>query len=163
MVTYRSTGAADLDQIRTFWREHWGDEFMVVHGQIYRPDGLMGFIAHDGGAWVGLITYTFAGGDCEIVSLDSLRGGEGIGTRLIEGVVSEAERAHCHRVFVITTNDNLDALGFYQKRGFDLVQVNRGAVDRARQIKPAISLTGMHGIPIRHEIELEMVLQPVTT
>ena len=60
-------------------------------------------------------------GECEITSLDSLREGQGLGTKLIDAVVEEARKQNCRRVFLITTNDNLNALGFYQKRGFEMV------------------------------------------
>jgi hypothetical protein len=56
---------------------------------------------------------------------------------------------------VTTTNDNLDALRFYQKRGFQIVAVRPGAVDESRRVKPSIPVIGEHGIPIRDEIELE--------
>ncbi len=157
-VDYRRSVLQDASEIRVFWQEHWGDEFIVVHGEVYHPEGLEGFIALDGSQWVGLVTYKILGGECEIVSLDSLREGEGIGTSLIEQVAQEARQAACARVFLITTNDNLEALGFYQKRGFELVGVDRGAVNRSRKIKPAIPLIGMHGIPLRDELELEMTL-----
>ncbi len=133
---------------------------MVVHGVIYRPENLKGFIALEGGQWVGVITYTFRETECEIVSLDSLLEGQGIGTSLIEKVGAEADQAGCGRVFLITTNDNLGALGFYQKRGFKLVRVNREAVNESRKIKPSIPLISERGIPIREEIELEMKLKP---
>jgi GNAT superfamily N-acetyltransferase len=162
MIVYRRREPGDLSHIRSLWRERWGDDLIVAHGEVYRPDGLPGFIALDGEEWVGLITYTFLGASCEIVSLDSLREGQGIGTHLIQSVVMEARQAGCSRVFLITSNDNLEALGFYQKRGFELVKVNRGAVNRSREIKLGISLIGMHGIPIRDEIELEMSLEPRT-
>jgi GNAT superfamily N-acetyltransferase len=158
-VTYRRSGPEDVPHVCAFWREHWGDEFVVVHGVIYRPDELQGFVALDGGEWVGLITYKLIGTTCEIVSLDSLRAGQGIGSRLIQDVMADARRVGCERVFLITTNDNLEALGFYQKRGFTLVKVSRGAVNEARKIKPGISPIGLHGIPLRDEIELEMVLE----
>jgi len=148
----------DLPRFRQFWRENWGDEFVVAHGVIYHPDTLDGFIACGGGEWLGEITYTFSGNDCEIVSLDSLRESQGIGTKLINAVVEEARKRNCRRVFLITTNDNLNALGFYQKRGFELVAIHRGAVDESRKIKPSIPLIGDNNIPLRDEIELEMVL-----
>ena len=94
----------------------------------------------------------------EVVTLDSLRPGRGIGTALIEAVKSAASAAGCRRLWLITTNDNLHALGFYQKRGFRLVAVHPGAVDAARRLKPEIPLNGNDGIPIRDEIELEIVL-----
>ena len=148
----------DLPRLRQFWKENWGDEFVVAHGVIYYPDAMNGFIAFDGDEWVGEITFTFSGEDCEIVSLDSLREGQGIGTKLIQAVVEEARKQNCNRVFLITTNDNLHALGFYQRRGFELVRINRGAVNESRKIKPGISLIGMNNIPLRDEIELEMNL-----
>ncbi len=157
-VDYRRSALQDASRIRDFWREHWGDEFIVAHGEIYHPEGLEGFIALDGSEWVGLVTYKILGGECEIVSLDSLQEGEGIGTRLIEQVAQVAKQAGCARVFLITTNDNLEALGFYQKRGLELVRVNCGALDRSRKIRPSIPLIGLHGIPLRDEIELEMTL-----
>ncbi|HXD10645.1 MAG TPA: GNAT family N-acetyltransferase [Anaerolineales bacterium] len=148
----------DLPRLRQFWKENWGDEFVVAHGVIYYPDTLDGFIALDGEEWAGEITYAFSGNDCEIVSLDSLREGQGTGTKLITAVVEEARTKNCNRVFLITTNDNLNALGFYQKRGFQLVKINRGAMIETRKLKPDIPLIGANDIPLRDEIELEMIL-----
>ena len=158
MIMLRRLTKADLPRLRQVWKENWGDEFIVVHGEIYHPDPLDGFIAYDRHEWVGEITYTFAENGCEIVTLDSVREGQGLGTKLIQAVVEEARKHSCKRVFLITTNDNLNALGFYQKRGFELVMINRGAVNESRKIKPNISLIGMNNIPLRDEIELEMIL-----
>jgi hypothetical protein len=61
-------------------------------------------------------------------------------------------------VWLVTTNDNLDALRFYQRRGFRLAKLRRGAVDAARsRLKPTIPEVGSFGIPIRDEIVLELV------
>ena len=158
-LAIRRLTSADLPRLRQMWRENWGDEFVVAHGVIYHPDTLNGFIAFDGDEWVGEVTYTYSGNDCEIVSLDSLNQGQGIGTKLIYSVLDEARKRNCDRVFLITTNDNLNALGFYQKRGFELVAVHRGAVQESRKIKPGISLIGDNNIPLRDEIELEMSLR----
>jgi len=148
----------DLPRLRQFWKENWGDEFVVAHGIIYHPDVVDGFIAFDGAEWMGEITYAISGNDCEIVSLDSLHAGQGIGTKLIQVVVDEARKQDCKRIFVITTNDNLNALGFYQKRGFQLLKINRDAMIETRKLKPAIPLIGANNIPLRDEIELEMML-----
>jgi ribosomal protein S18 acetylase RimI-like enzyme len=158
VITIRPLAPADVPRLRRMWKENWGDEFLVVHGMVYYPDTLSGFIAFDGSDCVGEVTYTISDGDCEIVSLDSLREGQGLGTRLIGAVVEQARQQNCRRVFLITTNDNLNALGFYQKRGFELVRIHRGAVDEARKIKQSIPLIGMNNIPLRDEIELEIVL-----
>jgi len=105
-----------------------------------------------------LVTFQITGDACEIVTLDSLIEDRGIGTGLIEAVSTAASAVGCRRLWLITTNDNLHALGFYQKRGFRLAAVHPGAVDAARKLKPEIPLIGNDGIPIRDEIELEIVL-----
>jgi len=69
-----------------------------------------------------------------------------------------AMNAECRRLWLITTNDNLRALGFYQKRGMTLVAVYRNAMEAARRLKPQIPMIGQNGIPLKDEIELEMVL-----
>lgn len=159
MIMVRRLTEHDLPRLRQMWKKNWGDEFVVAHGVVYHPHTLQGFIAYDGSEWVGEITYALADGDCEIVSLDSEREGQGLGTRLIHAVLEEARKQNCRRVFLITTNDNLNALGFYQKRGFELVKINRGAVNESRKIKPGIPLIGMNNIPLRDEIELEIMLK----
>jgi ribosomal protein S18 acetylase RimI-like enzyme len=159
MIELRQLTPEDLPRLRQFWKENWGDEFVIAHGAVYHPEGLDGFIALEDDEWVGEATYAFSGTDCEIVSLDSLREGQGIGTKLIDAVRAEAQKQNCRRLFLITTNDNLNALGFYQKRGFELVRIHRGAVNESRKIKPGIPQIGMNNIPLRDEIELEILLQ----
>jgi ribosomal protein S18 acetylase RimI-like enzyme len=145
----------DLPRLRDFWIEQWGSDFIVVHKEIIRHDEVDGFIYDD---WAGLITFMVRGEECEITSLDSLKEGKGIGTALIDKVLQEAQEKKCRRVFLITTNDNLHALGFYQRRGFELVTVHRGAVNESRKVKPTIPLIGENNIPLRDEIELEMLI-----
>jgi ribosomal protein S18 acetylase RimI-like enzyme len=149
---------ADYPRLRQFLVEHWGGEEVISRGNIYRPEQLEGFILEDENEWVGLITFFIKEDECEVTSVDSLREGQGIGTQLIDKVIEEARARKCHRLFLITTNDNLHALGFYQKRGFEIVTVYRGAVNESRKIKPSIPFVGMDGIPLRDEIELERKL-----
>jgi ribosomal protein S18 acetylase RimI-like enzyme len=158
-LSLRRLTLKDVPRLRQFWVEHWGDDFMVVHGTIYRPEQLEGFVVEDGDEWIGLITFMIKDNECEVTSLDSLRAGQGIGSMLIDKVIEESRTRGCRRLFLITTNDNLNALGFYQKRGFKLVAVHRGAVNESRKIKPTIPLIGMNNIPLRDEIELEMSLR----
>jgi GNAT superfamily N-acetyltransferase len=97
---------------------------------------------------------------CEIVTLDNLGDRRGVGTALIEAVMETARAAGCRRLWLITTNDNLRALRFYQKRGFRLVRLSPDAVTAARRIKPEIPLVGEDGIPLRDELELERPVTP---
>ena len=149
----------DLPRLRRFWVEHWGGEEMITRGNVYRPEQLEGFVIEDNGEWVGLLTFFIKDGECEVTSFNSLREGQGIGSMLINKAIEEARARDCKRLFLITTNDNLHALGFYQKRGFELVAIYRGAVNESRKRKPGIPLVGMNGIPLRDEIELEMMLK----
>lgn len=153
-VVLRPVTAADRDWVRALMREHWGDEIVVVNGHVHRPHELPGFIAEDGDEKVGLITYNIDGDACEVVSLNALRSGMGIGTMLIDAVREAAIAAGCRRLWLITTNDNVDALRFYQSRGFVIRAVRINAMEAARQLKPEIPLTGAYGLPIRDEIEL---------
>ncbi len=149
----------DRAWVARFVAEQWGAETVVVHDTVYYPAALPGFIGWGGGERVGLVTYHLDGATCEIVTLDSLRPGSGIGTALIEAVWRVAQAHGCRRLWLVTTNDNLEALRFYQKRGFLLVAVHRNALERSRQPKPEIPLVGLHGIPLRDEIELELPLE----
>lgn len=156
MVALRRVTADDLPRLRKFWQDHWAGEEMLVHGEVFRPEQLEGFVNED---WTGVVTYVVDPPGCEIISLDSLKEGQGIGTALIQAVVEEARRRGCRRLFLSTTNDNLHALGFYQRRGFELATIRRGAVNESRKRKPSIPLIGDNEIPVRDEIELEMRLE----
>lgn len=147
------------DWVRSLFRERWGASEIVTRGRIYHAERLPGFVALEDNQPIGLITYNLKEKDCEIVSLDSIESGRGIGSALIKEVVDLAIHKRCHRVWLITTNDNTGALRFYQKIGFDLVAIHRDAIEKSRMLKPEIPQTGNDGIPIKHEIELEIKIQ----
>lgn len=156
--TTRFVEDGDREWISQLIAERWGSEIVVVHNTIYTPANLPGVLAVQRGRNVGLITYKIESNECEIVTLDSLSPSIGIGTSLVDEVKKVARDANCRRTWLITTNDNLDALRFYQRRGFSLVTVHKNAVEMAREIKPEIPILGQNGIPICDEIELEMIL-----
>jgi len=146
------------------WANHlsagrWGSTQMVTRGMLHDTARLPGLVAWRAGERAGLLTYHLAGDSCEIVSLDSLVEGAGVGSALIAAALEVARTAGCQRVWLITTNDNLPALRFYQKRGFRLLAVYPGAVDEARRLKPEIPAVGLEGIPLRDELELELRLR----
>lgn len=153
----RPVDSNDGDWIAQFITERWGAEFIAAHYEVFHCRDLPGFIATEGEEKVGLLTYKIIDFDCEIVSLDSLRPCVGIGTGLVDAVKAAAVEFGCKRLWLVTTNDNMNALRFYQKRGFVLVKINRNAIEFARKLKP-IPLIGAGGIPLRDEIELEMML-----
>ncbi|HKZ69774.1 MAG TPA: GNAT family N-acetyltransferase [Anaerolineales bacterium] len=156
--TLRPATDSDRPFLRQFMLEHWGGDMMLAHGETFYPAEHPAFIAESDGQAAGVITYWFRNGECEVTSLESLRREQGIGTALMNAVIAEAKKASCRRVWLITTNDNLNALRFYQKRGLRLAALYPGAVNESRKLKPQISLIGENGIPLRDELELELPL-----
>ena len=138
--------------------ERWGDAIVTGRGRAWKPAELPVFAAFDGDDCVGLVTYELDGEACEIVTIDALREGEGIGTALLEAVVDAAREAGCKRVQLLTTNNNVRALAFYQKRGFRLVALKAGEIDEQRKLKPSIPEVDSAGLPIRDELHLELSL-----
>jgi len=145
-------------KINRFLNEKWGSTIIVSKGRIHRLENLSGYFVMENEEIVGLITYFIENAECEIVTLDSLIENMGIGSRLIENVNVAAKKNNCERVWLITTNDNVKAIRFYQKRGFNIKAVHVDAIENSRKIKPEIPLLGCDGIPIRHEIEFEKLL-----
>jgi N-acetylglutamate synthase-like GNAT family acetyltransferase len=140
----------------------WQSAQIMIRGEVIDCATIDGFIALDenDGSVIGLTTYIFRNDACEIVSLNSERPRSGLGTALLEQVKMAADAHGCKILRLLTTNDNLNAIGFYQKRGFELVGLNLGAIDREREsFKPEIPLIGQNGIPLRHEIEFAMRLK----
>ncbi|MGA3675897.1 GNAT family N-acetyltransferase [Lysinibacillus agricola] len=139
-----------------FFTEHWGSTEMVISSGVYDCSKLHGFAYVDKqNTILGLITYIIRHKECEIISLDSIVEGRGIGSLLVQAVEQKASEQNCTMITLITTNDNLHALRFYQKRGYHLVEILQNAVEKARAYKPEIPLIGNDGIPIRDEIRLE--------
>jgi GNAT superfamily N-acetyltransferase len=138
--------------------ERWHSPRIVTRGRIHQADELPGFVAETVAGLMGLVTYRCEADQCEIVSLDSLVERRGVGTALVAAVQRAARETGCARLWLITTNDNLQALRFYQKRGFALAALHRNALELSRRLKPEISALGEDGIPLRDEIELEMLL-----
>jgi ribosomal protein S18 acetylase RimI-like enzyme len=153
----RLADATSVD--REHLREHvvatWGTEAVVAHGEAMYPLDLPGFVALEGDRIAGHATFRMHDGRCELVSIVADPRRQGTGSRLLDAVVAAAQAAACASVWLTTTNDNVDAMQFYRRRGFVVAEVRRGAVDEARRtLKPEIPAVGESGIPIRDEIDL---------
>jgi len=132
----------------------WG-EIMVVRGTVYKLADCE-VLAIRGGLGAAAVSFRDAP-VAELVALNATPPGAGAGSALLAAAI-ELCRPRCHTLRTVTTNDNLVALRFYQRRGFVLSVLRPGAVDEARRLKPAIPQTGADGIPIRDEIELILPL-----
>ena len=153
-VAIRPVEQKDRPTVAWLTTQLWGAPEVVVHDGVFHPADLPGFIAEHAGRIAGLVTFEVRQGVLEIVTINALNLYQGIGTMLIEAVRAEARRLGCHEVTLTTTNDNIGALRFYQRRGFRLAALRPGAVDRSRAHKPEIPRTGDFGIPLRDEIDL---------
>jgi GNAT superfamily N-acetyltransferase len=157
-VAVRRLEPSDRPWVARTIRERWRSDIAVAHGVPYRPADLPGFVAEAGGDAVGLLTYHVDERGLEVVTIDAFPEHRGVGTALLNAAVGEARGQGCGRLWLITTNDNLPALGFYVRFGLRLMAVRLDALERSRALKPEIPATGHHGIPIRDELELELRL-----
>lgn len=152
-------GADDVEEARRLVRRvrsTWG-ETVARRGELLDPaDGeLLGAYLDD--EIIGVATYAIRGRECEVVAIEAYQQRQGIASALMDEIRARAAAAGCRRLWLVTTNDNVPAVGFYQKWGMDLVALRHDAVTEARaNLKPSIPETGYEDIPIRHELEFEI-------
>ncbi|MCW5940706.1 MAG: GNAT family N-acetyltransferase [Fimbriimonadaceae bacterium] len=131
----------------------WGGPRIERLGELIDASTLPAFVALLEDERVGLVTYQIRPDELEVVTLDSLVPGCGIGSALLHAVEGVARSSGSRRVFLYTTNDNLPAMRFYQRRGYRFVRVFHDAMTKARELKASIPAIGLQGIPLLDEIE----------
>jgi GNAT superfamily N-acetyltransferase len=160
MIEVRPLAEEDRPWAVEIETDSWGEPVVARLGELVYPTRLPGFIAFLNGERAGLVSYALRGDQCEVVTIRSLHEGQGIGRALLDAVRDTAIEAGCRRLWLITTNNNLRALQLYQRWGMDIVALHRHAVsDARRRLKPSIPNRDGDGIPIAHELELEMLLE----
>ena len=138
----RSAADGDAAWRQAVVRDRWGDEIVVIRGEVFRPHELPAFVAEDaGGERIGLASYLLREGEGEVVTLDSLREDRGVGSALLRAVADATRAAGCTRLRAVKTNDNLRALGFYQRRGLRLAGRRARAGGPGRPPPPSLSGT----------------------
>jgi N-acetylglutamate synthase-like GNAT family acetyltransferase len=147
----------DRPAVEAFLRDH-GAERVARRGELVIATDHPALLARSAGELVGVATYVVDGRACELLTLHARSRFGGTGTALVAALVDVAREAGCTRLWVVTTNDNVDALRFYQRRGFRLAHLRPGALTESRLLKPEIPAVGDHGIDLRDELELEMQL-----
>ncbi len=151
-IFIRATEDKDHGAVSAFLTERWTSPEILIDGEMIDGSRLPGFLAWSNEELVGMVTLIKRPGEWEILTLDSLKRWAGTGTLLLNAVSVSAREAGVKRLMVRTSNDNLDAFRFYQRRGFRFEKVVQGVIDKERILKPEIPLTGDYGIPIRDEI-----------
>jgi septum formation protein len=151
----RDLAEADRDWLRDLVAAEWGLPVVSTSG-CHDPGALPGLVAvsEDGGQRCGALTYRESTDGIEVVTLNSLVGGRGIGTALLREARRRADEVG-RRMFLITTNENMRAIAFYQRRGMDMVALHRDFASVVGQFKPRALDSARHGIGFRHAIEFE--------
>ena len=157
-VTLREITKDDSSLIKELIDTHWGGEPLIIRGKEYFPSRLGGIIALRGEQVVGFLIYDIQNNVCEIVVFEVFEKFKGIGTSILAKLKEIAKSKNCNTLYVMTTNDNLDALRFYQRRGFRICGINLNSMEISRKMKPSIPEIGDYGIPIRDEIDLELCI-----
>lgn len=158
MVRVRPLAPEDRSWTARALERVWGSTTVARKGQLVDARALDGFVALTGDEPVGLVTYAMRGDEFEIVTIHAEREGLGIGRALLKAARRRAQELGAKRMWLITTNNNIRAFGFYQRWGMDLVALHVDGVTRSRELKPAIPAVDPAGIPIRHELEFELTL-----
>ncbi len=147
------------DTVNRILNQEWNCPPSISRGKIIDTNILPGFLFIEDEKIKGIVTYNIENEECEIVTLNSFDENQGIGTTLIKEVLGIAQKNDCKRLWLITTNDDTNAIRFYQKKGFDLKAAHINAMEISRNLKPSIPLIGMDNIPIKHELEFEILLK----
>jgi GNAT superfamily N-acetyltransferase len=149
------TDRAFLDELL---RLRWSGGALMLRGKIVHPKDVEAHAAYHGGRLAGVATWRVEGPVLYLVTLNNVTGERGVGVALLDAMMKLGREKGSGLLRVIVTNDNLNALGFYQRRGFRMIAVHPGAIDTIRALLPGIPSMGANGIPIRDEIELEIDL-----
>ena len=161
MIVARALNAADAGWKEQALRRVWGDTVVARLGRCVDALGLDGFVAEAAdGQRLGLLTYAVEDGDFEVVTLSAEREGIGVGRALMDAARHRATEVGARRMWLTTTNANARAFRFYQRWGMDLAALHRNGTDRSRLVKPSIPLCDPDGVPLRHELEFELLLAP---
>ncbi|MGB1088425.1 MAG: GNAT family N-acetyltransferase, partial [Alphaproteobacteria bacterium] len=141
----RETTATDRDFISAACSRAFASPYVISKGQKFHAPDLEGLITWVSDKPKAHITWVVTDGEMEITTLVTEDEGKGYAHPLMEAAKAHGTILGLRRIFLVTTNDNLHALRFYQKLGMRLCALHTGAVDEARKQKPEIPLTGQDG------------------
>lgn len=172
-IRVRRACTADGPSIDAMFAATWGEPRVAARGRLYDLRTLPTLVAtravvasspRDSGGTnegfepseqiVGVLTYEIDGDSIEVVSIEAVPAHKGTGTALLAAAVELGKAEGLARLLLVTTNDNIDALRFYQRRGLHILEVRPDGVAESREVKPSIPLIGSYGIPMRDEIVL---------
>jgi ribosomal protein S18 acetylase RimI-like enzyme len=152
-VLVREATDADRPAVRELFRRDFGRTKVVAFGEVMDLDEMPSLVASYYQDPSGALAYRLLGDALHIVALatDPMWQRSGVGGHLIAEAELFARRLSLSKVIVSSTNDNLPALYFYQRRGYRLVHIAPNIVVASTHEEQP----GFAGIPVRDEIRLE--------
>jgi GNAT superfamily N-acetyltransferase len=155
MVGIRLKNRTDNERINMYFRNNWGTEFILAKGKKYYCDDMQGLVAEGDFSVLGICLYVINDDELDLLFIESFEENKGIGSTIIKEIESIAIEQQLKRIWLVTTNDNINAIQFYLKRGFIYKRIKRNSIEEYRKIKPEIPMIGYNGIPIMDELEFE--------
>jgi RimJ/RimL family protein N-acetyltransferase/GNAT superfamily N-acetyltransferase len=140
------------NEIIPLFKKHWESTIIARLGECIDLMSCPALIAFSHQP-SGVLSFRLHNKELEILSLFSESPGTGIGSALLDQIEAFAQAEEIHEIFLVTTNDNINALKFYQQRGYALRALRPNAVQYSRLHKPEIPAE-TDGIPIRDELLL---------
>ena len=155
-ITIRPAVPDDYTRITELCNHFWGEVEVETFGCSYHIDVLSAFVACDEDEVVGMASYAREENAINLVVLAVLPlwQGRGVSHLLVSALIELARAEPVERIILTTTNDDLPALGFYQRMGFTITNVLVGnMLEHHDGAEP-----GFASIPVRDEIQLEFRL-----
>jgi ribosomal protein S18 acetylase RimI-like enzyme len=153
-VIVREGTPADQEGAMALFRRDFGHTQIVAFGEVAALESAPVLVATMKGELAGALAYRDRPDALQIVALatDPMWQRTGVGGHLVAEAEAAARTRGLGRVVLATTNDNLPALSFYQRRDYYITEVIPGAILQHLKGKNAV---GFGGIPIRDEIRLQ--------
>lgn len=157
-VLVRQAEPEDREETLSLFRRDFGRAAIVAFGEVMTLEDHPAIVAEMKGELAGALAYRLLPDTLHIVALatDPMWQRSGVASHLVGEAELLARRHGLKRLVFATTNDNLPALYFYQRRGWTLDQVVPGAMVPHATSPGGI---GFAGIPVRDEIRLEKMLK----
>jgi len=151
-VFVREANDADRRAARELFQRDFGRTRIIAFGEVMDIDQMPALVALMHREPSGALAYRLLGDALHIVALatDPMWQRSGVGSHLVAEAELLARRLALSRLLVATTNDNLPALYFYQRRGFRLIGAAVESVIAQTQEVHA----GFGGIHVRDELHL---------